>query len=79
MKQEITLVSQHLFQLKKKYEMSHCTQCVIMKDYFKSEYERLKIRLKSLERLSVSNNIVDVETLAEANKTVGILGMYVMV
>lgn len=75
MKQEIT----RLFQLKKKYEMSRCTQCGVMQDYFKNEYQRLKIKLQSLEKLSANNDLVIDNTFAEAQQTAGILGLYVMV
>lgn len=79
MKQEIIIVSQLFLQLKKKYEMSNCTQCLVMQDYFKSEYQRLKMKLQSLEKLSANNNLVLDNTFAEAQQTAGILGMYVMV
>jgi len=79
MKQEITIVSQLFLQLKNKYEKSHCTQCLVMQDYFKSEYQRLKNKLQSLEKLSASNDGVMGDTLEKANQTAGILGLYVMV
>jgi hypothetical protein len=79
MKQEILIVSQLFVQLKKEYEMSHCTQSQIMQDYFKVEYERLKSKLQSLEKLSASNDINLGSSLIEAQNAAGILGMYVMV
>tara|TARA_R100000935_G_scaffold15425_2_gene30832 strand:+ start:53081 stop:53320 length:240 start_codon:yes stop_codon:yes gene_type:complete len=79
MKQEIIVVSQLFLQLKKKYEMSNCTQCLVMQDYFKSEYHRLRMKLQSLEKLSAHNDLVLNTTFTEAQQTAGILGLYVMV
>lgn len=79
MKQEIIVVSQLFLQLKKKYEMSRCTQCLVMQDYFKSEYQHLKMKLQSLEKLSANNDIAVGNSFEEAQRSAGILGMYVMV
>lgn len=79
MKQEINQLSKLLLQLKLKYEMSHCTQCAVMQDYFKKEYRRLKTKLQSLEKLSANNDLAIGNTFAEAQQTAGILGLYVMV
>lgn len=79
MKQEITHLTQLLLQLKIKYEMCRCTQCAVKQDYFKKEYQRLKIKLQSLEKLLVNNDLAMCNMLSEAKQTAGILGLYVMV
>lgn len=78
MKQEINQIAQLFSQLKKKYELSKCSNCLVMQDYLKSEYQRLKLKLQSLERLS-ANNQIEGKTLAEAHRTAGVLGLYLMV
>ena len=79
MKQEIKQIAQLFFQLKKKYELSECSNCLVMKDYLISEYKRLKLKLQSLERLCHHNDFGESHTLAEAHRTAGVLGLYLMV
>ena len=78
MKQEINQIIQLFFQLKKKYELSKCSNCLVMQDYLKSEYQRLKLKLQSLEKLS-ANNKVEGNALVEAHRIARVLGLYLMV
>ncbi|HBR55222.1 MAG TPA: hypothetical protein DEA82_13965 [Flavobacteriaceae bacterium] len=79
MKQEISQIAQLFFQLKKKYELSQCSNCLVMRDYILSEYKHLKLKLQSLERLCASADLDNESSLAEAHRTAGVLGLYLMV
>ena len=76
MKQEINQIAQLFFQLKKKYEMSQCSNCLVMHDYLISEYKRLQLKLQSLESLCANTDFDKESTLTEAHKTAGVLGLY---
>ncbi len=79
MKQEIKQIAQLFFQLKKKYELSQCSNCLVMQDYLICEYKRLQLKLQSLERLCANTDFDKESTLAEAHRTAGVLGLYLMV
>ena len=79
MKQEIKQIAQLFFQLKKKYELSECSNCLLMNDYLISEYKHLKLKLQSLERLCNQIDFGKDDTLVEAHRTAGVIGLYLMV
>lgn len=77
--QEITHLSRQFYKLKKKYEMSHRTQCFVAQECLKQEYECLKIKLKSLEQLSITNDITTKNLFIKTHQTARVLGLYLMV
>ncbi|MDT0555929.1 hypothetical protein [Patiriisocius hiemis] len=50
-----------------------------MNDYLISEYKHLKLKLQSLERLCNQIDFGKDDTLVEAHRTVGVIGLYLMV
>ena len=79
MKNEITYLAMQFESLKKSYHQSKCTQCFIMQHHFKTDYNRLKMKLKLLENLTVSNVSGEKRSLADVQRATGLLGMYVLV
>ncbi|MFT5751692.1 MAG: hypothetical protein ACI86L_001196 [Dokdonia sp.] len=79
MEKEIKHLAIQLEGLTKSYNQSKCTQCFIMQHYFKRDYNRLKMKLKSLENLTTSNVSMQKISLVDVQQATGVLGMYVMV
>lgn len=78
MKQEINQIAELFSQLKMKYEMSQCTNCLAMRDYLTIEFQRLMTNLNSLETLCFSNQI-EKKALEEVQRMSSLLGLYLMV
>lgn len=79
MKEGITTISNMVIELKRKYDTGRCVHCHLLQDYLKSKVDNARVRLKTLEKLSTTDHLAISFDLAEANRTVGILGLYLTV
>ena len=79
MKEEVTTISNIVIDLKRKYDTGRCLHCHLLQDYLKSKVDNARVRLKTLEGLSNTNDLTFSLDLAEANSTAGILGLYLTV
>lgn len=79
MKEEVSTVFNLVIELKRKYDTGRCVNCELLQDYLKSKVNSTRIKLKTLEKLSKTNDIAIHFDLAEANRTAGILGLYLTV